>query len=99
MKLHQLFEAIDPALAALIQKHQLKPNKTGSAVADFNFTKEIGDEFAAAGFTLNYNQKSGMFDVKSSAKLAQQQTDHETANAVKNITGRAQGFVPRRKQK
>lgn len=99
MKLQDLFETVDPKLDALFKKHNLKPNKAGSSVEDFDYTDTIGKEFEAAGHKLNFNSKSGKFDVKSMARLAKAADDAAVDFQARNITGRVQGFTPRRKMK
>lgn len=97
MKINQLLEAIDPALQALITKHGLTANRTGSAIEDFKMTKAIEDEFTTAGFVLHWNAKACRFDVKTSKTIKDEEKKRDIDFAIRNATGRVDGFKPRRK--
>lgn len=58
-----LQEAIDPKLKAVVDKHNLKITATGKRIAEFEYSKEIEDEFKEAGYKLNWNNNTLVFDV------------------------------------
>ena len=98
MKVNELFESKD-AFFDLVKAYGLTANKAGTKINSFGFTDAIDSAFKAAGYTLHYNQKTDVFDVKSIAKqssdaVKQAQND---AFARADVSGRKVGFRPKRK--
>lgn len=99
MKIHQLLEAIDPKLQELITKFGLTANKNGSQINDFAFKDEHKKAFDDAGYSLNWDGKKSKFIVKSKDADAAAKAKEDEKFAIKNVTGRVDGFKPRRKMK
>jgi hypothetical protein len=93
VKEEKLPSGIPDDLFELLNKFGLKKyNSTGSRIDDFKFTKEHEKAFKDAGYSIEWNGKTGKFHVKRIADLK-----NPDEFAMRDVSGRKTGFKPPRK--